>query len=132
MSTPDLVQQFQFVTPYRVSEGKIRTTLRYFRLLKGVYMIKEGESIIYVGMSGHCVYKALYRHFERWNDPRIERQVYLNDLDKYQVAIIASDNFSQLEKDLIRHLHPRDNREYYETDETDRGFIPVQFEEAPF
>ena len=62
-----IFEQLHFTIPYRIIKGCNKTTLRHFRLQKGVYFIKEGPEIVYVGMSQSCVYKALYRHFERWN-----------------------------------------------------------------
>lgn len=90
---------------------------------KGVYLIKENGVLVYIGMSGSCVKKALYRHFQIWNDRRweyypsehqYERVVYDRNEYKYEVAIIESEDAANLEKKLILKYNPRDNaRKYY-------------------
>ena len=113
-----IFEQLHFTIPYRIIKGCNKTTLRHFRLQKGVYFIKEGPEIVYVGMSQSCVYKALYRHFERWNDWRISRQVYLEQHHHYSVAIYPCEDSLRMEREFIKWLTPRDNRELYEWDET--------------
>jgi len=115
-SMEEFLQTLQFVPPYKILNGRRRTTLRQYWYLKGVYFICENGMVIYIGMSQSCVYKALYRHFESWDDPRIKRQTYTDDPFRYQVAIIPSDDATQLEKEMIRLFKPRDNREFYEQD----------------
>ena len=128
-----IFELLHFTPPYQVIKGRRRTTLRHFRLKKGVYFIKEGSEIVYVGMSQSCVYKALYRHFERWNDWRISRQVYLEEPHQYSVAVFACEESVRMEREFIKWLTPRDNRELYEWDETEVDMSVYAYDEqVPF
>lgn len=96
----------------------------------GVYFIKEDGVITYIGMSKSNVHKALYRHFQVWNDnrnrympkevfPPYERTTYVDTrhTKKYEVSIINCNNpyhAAILEKIYIQKHQPRDNKEKYE------------------
>jgi len=108
-------------TPYKNE----RTTKGFTVKKTGVYLIrsKETKRLLYVGMSKSCLYKAMYRHFQEWNDRRCYRIVYLNR-DDYEVRIILVD-FSRvdyIERRLIRVLNPQDNRERYENEDFEESF----------
>lgn len=92
-------------------EGK--TTKRFSHLKQGVYFIRDivTKEILYIGMSKYSVYKALYRHFNRWVDVPC-RTVF----NKYmvEVRVILCNNAHEYEKMLIRYFKPECNREMYE------------------
>lgn len=119
--------------PY-TNSGKASKRFRFFKF-PGVYLIrkKDSKEIIYIGMSKSNVYKALYRHFETWND-RQYRVVY-QYRDKYEIRIILT-SYCQaitLEKKLIKKYKPRDNREFYEyEDENIPEMEPIELEECPY
>ena len=105
----------------------------------GVYVIREGTEIVYVGYSGSDVKKALYRHFQKWIDKRhpenkkmttIERVSYSkggkNDVSDFSARVIFTTKYRAaiLEEALILKLEPRDNtlklhtykiQQYFET-----------------
>lgn len=96
-----------------------KTTKRFTYKKPGVYLIrnKQTQQITYIGMSTTNVYKALYRHFQKWNDCP-QRVVYLNR-EYYEVKTIVCQNKDEaikLEKRLIKWFYPSDNREFYEDD----------------
>lgn len=118
----DVVQLF--VKPFgeETVRGKKRL-LRQYGKKSGVYLIKENGIIVYVGMSNHCVVKALYRHFYKWRDcyrgmGREYRTTYFDMLgiNTYECTIIttAKEQTNELERSLIISLNPRDNRYKYE------------------
>ena len=84
---------------------------------KGVYLIRElpSKQIVYVGMSKSNLWKALYRHFQSWNDHRCRRVVY-HDRDKYEVKtlVLSVCDVDRYERSLIRKFTPRDNADMYE------------------
>lgn len=99
--------------PYK---GGRTTKLRWFKHT-GVYLIREKitKEIVYVGMSKSCLYKAMYRHFQSWNDNRQHRVTY-NNRPGYEVRLICIDKSKTVyyERRLIRYINPRDNTELYE------------------
>jgi heterodisulfide reductase subunit A-like polyferredoxin len=117
------ISNIDFVTPFisNKSAGVYkRRTLAHHNKKAGVYLIKENENIVYIGMSQSCVVEALYRHFYEWNDVRqfANRVTYFNKLHKhnYQVVIMVTtkQEAAKLEQSMIITLNPRDNRERYE------------------
>lgn len=103
--------KIRFISPY--VDNKTRFPARK---KPGVYLIKEKKSgqIVYVGMSESDVYKAMYHHFNSWNDKRSERAVY--DRDKHLIRIVycTFKQASRLERALIKRINPRDNSQKYE------------------
>ena len=82
----------------------------------GVYFIfdkKEPDKIVYIGYSGSCLYTALNRHFQQWNDKTQKRFVYPRDY-KVRVILTTPGRAALLEKYLILKLNPRDNLQKYE------------------
>ena len=145
------ILNIDFTEPFMPTEkGRIRT-LGLPRKRPGVYLIKENEVIVYVGMSASCVVTAMYRHFYRWSDSKTGRAVYrvtynrrLSE-NKYTCIIIHTETHqaAQMEKAFIRSIKPRDNRNYYEEQEDivieqakiidfDFDKIDLTAEEAPF
>ncbi|MDD5358540.1 MAG: hypothetical protein PHX80_05295 [Candidatus Nanoarchaeia archaeon] len=70
--------------------------------------------ITYIGMSRTNVYKALFRHFQVWNDGN-HRVVYF-DHHNYEIrTILCSPNQAIVcERRLIKWFKPADNAEFYE------------------
>jgi len=99
----------KYLPPYTATG---RTTFPA-RRRPGVYVIKRAGRLRYIGFSTVDVYKALYRHFQTWNDrsrpdPRV---VYRNHAD-VRVRVIYTDSASQaarLERALIIRFRPPDN-----------------------
>jgi hypothetical protein len=84
----------------------------------GIYLIREnsGSNIIrYIGMSRSNLYKALYRHFESWEDNRQRRVVY-SDRSAYEVRVIVCELrwVDYIEQRLIQYFNPPDNDDKYE------------------
>lgn len=110
------------------------------RNVPGVYLIYRngkptpfstgGHELRYVGYGGRDVYKALYRHFQVWNDRQSEagergpRTVY-RLRSGYSVRVIYCNTARQareLEKALILKHRPSDNPDKLELYElTDTG-----------
>lgn len=116
------------------------------RQKRGVYLIYRqtllgGPVLRYVGYSGVDVYKALYRHFQEWND----RQARLGQRDdrvtfsppgSYRVRVVycrTKAEASELEQALILKHQPPDNPdklELYTLTNAGRTMI-AQAESAP-
>lgn len=78
----------------------------------GVYLIFEPGSVkaVYIGY-GNKVYKALYRHFQSWDDPKQVRVTYPKG-DGYTVRVVYTRTAAQaerLERALIIKHRPADN-----------------------
>ena len=123
----------------------------------GVYLIKKGKKIIYVGMSGSDVKKTLYRHFQAWTDKRsrwnesrryIERVSYYEDFRNcdYLVKVIftfTSEDAAILEELMIKKIKPVDNkaklniyteRQYLAVNSkyNEAEIVPSTWEDVPF
>lgn len=92
------------------------------RKKRGVYLIYRTSllgdpKLRYVGFSGVDVYKALYRHFQVWNDKQAERsergeRVTYSEPAKYRVRVVytrTKAEAAELEKALILKYEPVDN-----------------------
>jgi len=106
----------KFFAPYTNDACNLKATG------KGVYVIKKGEKIVYVGLSYSDVKRTLYRHFQKWTDRRTdytkrnqnyERVTYDGEnrnLFKIKVIFCKTDKeVTLLEYLLIKKLKPRDN-----------------------
>lgn len=122
------------------------------RNVPGVYLIyRDGKKtpfgttapeLRYVGYGGKDVYKALYRHFQQWNDKQSEagergpRTVY-RLRSGYTVRVIYTNTARQareLEKALILKHKPKDNPdklELYELTEAGEA-LASEAQSAPF
>lgn len=109
----------------------------------GVYLIKRGNTLLYVGFSGENVYKTLYRHFQSWYDPKQVRVSYKNNMDgiKARVIYCNKNNAAALERALILKHKPKDNPdklEKYEMTQREGNMLnryhktPPSYEDAPF
>jgi len=87
----------------------------------GVYIIRKGINIIYIGFSANDVKKTMYRHFQTWTDKRhpdnkrgflYDRVTYKDRLNGITCRVIFCTNSKQaaaLEQILILKYLPRDN-----------------------
>lgn len=111
-----------------------KRTLRQYKDNPGIYIIKENNVVVYIGMSGSCVVESLYRHFYRWRDCyrgmgcEYRTSYYdLLEVNKYEVAIllIEEKQVNEVERALIWSLKPRDNRYTYDN-YFEEKVIPIQ------
>lgn len=104
----------------------------------GIYFIREIESkqIRYIGMSKYSIAKALYRHFNKWND--VPQRVVFNNKEDYEVRVIVLPIHlvSIYEKRLIRYFRLGNNHELYndlkETIDQNEFIHEYELEEVPF
>ncbi len=99
-----------------VQNGK--TNLAFLKNKSGVYLIKEGNDIVYVGSASTNMYSTVLRHFQRWKD-REGRLSYKDELwlnHKIRVFLCAPTKAYALEKKFIQHYRPRDNKNYYDSE----------------
>lgn len=101
--------------PYRKNgTGAIKTTFdRNQYGGPGVYIIKIRDQIVYIGHSQSNVYKTMYRHFQRWNDPTQRRVTYNKFTPGLTVNIIktTASEAPKKETELIVKHTPRDNEQ---------------------
>jgi hypothetical protein len=118
------ISNIEFVAPFTSLNSASyykKRTLAHHAKQAGVYMIKEDDRIVYVGMSQSNVVSSLYRHFYSWSDRGYNRNrhhvTYFNKLDDhdYKVVIITTskEDAPRFEQSLIITLNPRDNIEQY-------------------
>gem|GEM_PF-4651173 len=75
---------------------------------------KSNNEIVYIGFSRSNLYKALYRHFQWYNDSGTrdgrQRRIYYDNPTKYEVMIgvCAQKNAASLEKHYIFEYRPKD------------------------
>lgn len=107
--------KLRFKTPYKPPYDALGNTNFPDREKSGVYLIKEGKDIVYIGASGVDVYKTIYRHFQSWKDDKQKRVTYEEKLrwnkDRYKVRVIYCSviRAGNLEIALISKYKPRDN-----------------------
>ena len=78
----------------------------------GTYLIYENEELKYVGQSVSCVYKALYRHFQKWEGGFFGQKRCTYSPDRCKVRVIYTRTAAQaeaLETALIVKYQPKDN-----------------------
>ncbi|RFZ84757.1 hypothetical protein DYU05_03895 [Mucilaginibacter terrenus] len=110
---------FRYHPPYKPSG---RTSFPETAKRSGVYLIKENDKLVYIGVSLTDLYKTLYRHFQTWNDinyrtqkvkPPSDRVTYKNRMkrNRYTVRIVfcPPGQAARLERALIIKYQPRDN-----------------------
>lgn len=83
-----------------------------FWKVSGVYIIKVGGVIRYVGRSGACLYRGCLRHFQDWcSKPRSTGQMDTHyDRKGAEVCLIETEDFENAEIFLTHQLNPTDNR----------------------
>jgi hypothetical protein len=107
----------RFKNPYTFNKLGQRFTTFPERKKSGVYLIKEDNTIVYIGYSTKDLYKTMYRHFQAWNHREQEVITYAGqDLDRYSVRVIycTPKQAEAAEKYLIKKYKPRDNTYKYE------------------
>jgi hypothetical protein len=101
--------------PYVNSKTKGPTNFKGMIGMPGVYLIAKNGKVLYIGCSKSDAYKACFRHFQTWNDPRQDRVVYKNVSEiKVKMILTSPAKAYKLEKYLIKKLKPRDNTNSYE------------------
>ena len=134
-----------FLSPYTPEGKKNINSLFWDKKQIGVYFIKEGDQIIYVGYSGSQLCKTIYRHFQSWNDKQQERYIYPHSCKVRVIFLNSAKRAAELEKYLVKKLRPRDNKNKY--DQIELNYTEVKnsieilensvllqnkYEEAPF
>lgn len=103
------MRRTKYLPPYTATG---RTTFPA-RRRPGVYVIRKAGKLRYIGFSSVDVYKALYRHFQQWNDPsRPDPRIVYRNLAGVTVRVIYTDSAAQasrLERALIIRFRPPDN-----------------------
>lgn len=74
----------------------------------GVYLIKNGNEITYVGHSQSNLYRTMYRHFQSWKDKQY-RVVYDKQGPRARVIFTTPSQAPKLEAALINKYKPVDN-----------------------
>ena len=99
--------------PYKPRKGKLINTFRpkLFEGKSGVYLVRKGTDLVYIGHSASDIYKTMYRHFQSWNDPTQLRVVFDKNNPAYTVKIILTNpsEASKLEEYLILQNTPKYN-----------------------
>lgn len=124
------MKRSKLVAPYSAN-GNTNFPLRN---KSGVYMIYENRKLVYVGYSSFDVYKAMYRHFQRWNDNTQVRVIYPNSENiKVRLIYCTPLQADRLEKALILKYKPRDNPNKYEqyTMDYQEAKTLEKFEDSP-
>lgn len=113
------LKRTRWFRPYKKSPTglKPRPTLpnKYYKRA-GTYVIRSRKTgrVIYVGYSANNLKRTLYRHFQRWNDPKQPNR-YTYDPRFYDITIykVNSRTAPKLEKALIKKYNPPDNKFKY-------------------
>ena len=136
------MKRTSLLPPYKADGSTTFPTRRK----RGCYLIYRerllGEpKLRYVGYSGVDVYKALYRHFQEWNDKRADRgerseRITYAPAGSYRVRVVYTRTKAEaveLEQALILKHQPPDNPdklELYELTKAGRA-LAQQAEQAP-
>ena len=108
------MKKYKFFPPYQKTG---RTTFPDTQNKSGVYLIKEADKVVYIGMSTVNLYKTMYRHFEAWRHRTQEVISYQNKmkLRRYTVRVVLCTALQavKLERGLIKKHRPRDNENKY-------------------
>lgn len=127
----------RFLPPY-TSDNK--TTFREAQGKSGVYLIKNGGEITYIGHSKTNLYRTLYRHYQSWDDPTQLRVVYPKQSTTVRIIYTTPAQAERLERYLINRYQPRDNeqkiKDYAATQQDKADYEKYkeaeEFEPAPF
>lgn len=63
---------------------------------------------------GSCVYKALYRHFQKWNDQQQRRSLFKKEETEVRIITTPKELVHRTEVRLIRLFKPKENTILYE------------------
>ena len=102
----------------------------------GVYLIYDKKELVYIGFSTSDVYKALYRHLQRWNDNTQQRIVFnsVKGLTVRVVYCVSGVKARKLEGALIlKHKPPLNINKYkdFVLDIDDKNLISTYEETKP-
>ena len=109
------MKKSKFLPPYYPSKlATMKTTHKNSMFKAGVYLIKENETLVYIGYSKSNLYKTLYRHFQKWDDSWQDTVTYFNKMTRnnYKVRVVLTTpaKAKKLETALINKYKPRDNK----------------------
>lgn len=99
-----------WIDPYK--KGKPGQTNGRFAIGRpGCYLVKNKDGkVVYVGMSASNVYKALYRHFQAWDDPTQVRITFAKAGGyKVKIYLTTEKQAPALEKALMAKHKPTRN-----------------------
>lgn len=117
-------------------DGKINKELELNKRQYGVYLIKRGGVVRYIGHSSSQLYKTITRHFQSWEDRQQIRVTYPKEGTTIRVIYTNTPaQARQLEKALIIKHQPPDNPNKYEQyvlDLSDKKIIEQVDETIPF
>ena len=107
--------EIKFKPAYTENGTKVTHRRKDYWKQTGVYIIRVEGVIRYVGRSAGCVYRACYRHFQKWckkprNSGHMDSHYPKNGAE---VAIIITDDFEIGEAQLAHELQPTDNRYWF-------------------
>lgn len=121
----------KYVAPYVNGRTTFPTRKR-----PGVYLIRYRGALRYVGYSRVDVYKALYRHFQQWDDrSRAYKRATYPRTATVRLIYCNAAQAARLERALILKHQPTDNPNQYEAweiDDADRRIIALAQEAPPF
>jgi excinuclease UvrABC nuclease subunit len=104
------MRKSKFLPLYKINSKGVLKTIFPDRKRSGVYVIKDPHNkICYIGMSQSDVYKALYRHFQIWNDKFQDRVTYPREGYKVRLVYCTVKQAIALEQALIAKHQPYDN-----------------------
>lgn len=108
----------KYFRPYEKINGILKPRLKISdKGFAGVYLIKRGKEIIYVGSSSRQLKSTIYRHFQQWTDrqregnKQFDRVTYpKNSSDIFiRIFICSAQTAARAEKYFIKKFKPRDN-----------------------
>lgn len=75
----------------------------------GVYLVRRGQDIVYVGHSTKNVRRVMYRHFQAWNDGHAHATYPKRGFMVKVIHRVTARQAASLEKRLIARYQPSDN-----------------------
>lgn len=85
-----------------------KTTLKELSV-SGVYFIKKGAKLVYIGYSETQLKKTIYRHLQSWKDRTQKRATYDRNEVTIKVIFCTPAKAKLLELYFIEKLRPEDN-----------------------
>lgn len=102
-----MLHKSSYFRPYNDKGG---TNLKNLSKKAGVYIIRQGREIVYIGYSGVNLYKTITRHFQDWSASKQKRAVYkpMDESLSIRVIVTTPTRAEKLERLLIIKYKPRD------------------------
>jgi len=88
---------------------KEKSNLTFAKDKAGVYLIKQGDTVVYIGYSASNLQKTCLRHFQQWNDTTQVRCTYDRRKCLVRLVITTPERAAKLERALIVKMQPKDN-----------------------